>query len=192
MSRKQSISSTPDLLSAESTPAQQSRRAVYTPNSASPQLSSHATISTPGRPSQSPGPPLRALRTPSDPSSSPAPLHASIDLDDPSLSYSSRQQSLPLPSSSAEPLPPPLTLSELDSAVPPASFAAAGSRHVKDEIEELLYLMRVKEKEIRMSRGSVEGEIATMKRTMKKLQRDTDDLVRAQAASTQLIANALS
>ena len=119
-----------------------------------------------------------------------------MDLDDPTLSYSSRQQSTTHTYSSCSPHTSPysphptLTLTDLDAPHPPPHYTTGPtSRHLKDEIEELLYQLQVKEKEIRMSRGSVEGEIAAMKRSVKKLQRDTDDLVRTQHTNMRAIAN---
>ena len=64
-----------------------------------------------------------------------------------------------------------------------------GSRHVRDEIEELLYQLQVKEKEIRMSRGGVEEGVGAMRRSLKKLQRDTDDLLRTQQAAIKAFAS---
>jgi hypothetical protein len=120
-----------------------------------------------------------------------APDHpASTDLQDSSLLYSSRNNnSSNAASVSASTLPPMLTMSHLDANVAPAGFVSSGGRHGKDEIEELLYQLQVKEKEIRLSRGGVESEINNMKRNIKKMQRDTDDLVRLQQANSLRFMN---
>ena len=73
-----------------------------------------------------------------------------------------------------------LTASTLESASVPDTYTGAASRHVKDEIDELLYQLSVKEKEIRISRGNVQTEMASIRRNISKMQRDADDLVRQQ------------
>ena len=62
----------------------------------------------------------------------------------------------------------------------------------KDEIDELLYQLQVKEKEIRNHRGSVASEIQAIKRSVNKLERDAEDLVRMQQTNRALIGKKLS
>ena len=165
--------------SAVSTPPDGRRRSIL-PQSSSSRRTSLMSPSS-----------LRLPRTPPPPApiipTEPSAPHTSMDLEDPTLSYSSRQQS----TQSAPPLDshPTLTLADLDAPHAPSSYTGGAGRHVKDEIEELLYQLQVKEKEIRWSRGAVESEISAMKRSVKKLQRDTDDLVRMQHANMKTIAN---
>ena len=73
-----------------------------------------------------------------------------------------------------------LTVGALEAASAPDAYTGSASRHVKDEIDELLYQLSVKEKEVRISRGSVQTELAAIKRSMAKMQRDADDLMRQQ------------
>ena len=73
-----------------------------------------------------------------------------------------------------------LTVSALEAASVPDVYTGAVGRHVKDEIDELLYQLSVREKEIRISRGALQTEVASIKRNIGKMQRDADDLVRQQ------------
>ena len=73
-----------------------------------------------------------------------------------------------------------LTVGALEAAAVPEAYVGNVSRHVKDEIDELLYQLSIKEKEIRISRGNVQTEMANIKRNINKMQRDADDLVRQQ------------
>jgi len=107
-------------------------------------------------------------------------LASSLELDDPTLSYSNRGN----PSSSDfnnNNEKQPLTLAELENGLIPSSYQTSNiTRHIKDEIDELLYQLQVKDKEIRMSRGTVEKELNGAKRNTIKLSRDVDDLMRQQ------------
>lgn len=129
-----------------------------------------------------------------------------MDLEDPSLAYSNRPNNQ---SNNQSDEPPMITLADLESGFAPANFvpklhqsmnqstsqadniaqsnkqsinqSKAAVRHIKDEIDELFYALTVKDKEIRMSRSSVDREVAAAKRATAKLSRDVEDLTRSQA-----------
>ena len=86
-----------------------------------------------------------------------------------------------------------LTVSQLESqSSAPAAYTGSGGRHVKDEIDELLYALQVREREIRMTRGGLETEIGNIRRSVKKMQRDTEELVRLQQQHTASMGSTLA
>lgn len=131
----------------------------------------------------------------------------SMELDDPTLSYSNRANAVGAGSESDRHV---LTLADLDNGtIPPhyqthtgtdadtdtegnGNMPAKVNRHIKDEIDELLYQLQVKDKEIRMSRVTVEKELSGAKRSTVKLSRDVDDLMRAQHRQLQKQSQTIS
>jgi hypothetical protein len=86
-----------------------------------------------------------------------------------------------------------LTVSQLESqSSAPVGYEGGGGRHVKDEIDELLYALQVREREIRMTRGGLETEIGNIRRSVKKMQRDTEELVRMQQQHTASMGSTLA